>query len=398
MPVSTDENRIHELLTRGVEEVFVKEHLEQALKSGKQLRIKFGIDPTGPKIHLGRAVVLRKLKAFQELGHQIVLIIGDVTATIGDASDKTEKRPMLSREQVKENFKEYAAQIGKVLDMSRVELRYNSEWLKELGFAGAFELAEQFTVQQMLRRRNFSERFERGDEISIREFMYPLMQGYDSVAVRADVEIGGFDQLFNLQAGRVLQKVYGHAEQDIMTIQMLEGTDGRKMSTSWGNVITLVDGPNDMFGKIMSVRDDLLAKYFLLCTEVEEQEILEMELGMQNGDNPMQYKKRLGRELVSLYHGTDAAMTAEQEWEKTFSEGGIPEHVQKIVVTGEESLADVLLPHGIISSKSDFRRLVEGGAITRMLPTEEKVTDAAARAIPGTYKIGKMRFVELVQN
>lgn len=398
MAVTTDETKVRELLTRGVEEIFVKEHLEQVLKSGKQLRIKFGIDPTGPKIHLGRAVSLRKLRAFQDLGHQIVLIIGDVTATIGDASDKMEKRPMLSREQVKENFKEYAMQIGKVLDISKVELRYNSEWLMELGFAGAFELAEQFTVQQMLRRRNFSERFERGDEISIREFMYPLMQGYDSVAVRADVEIGGFDQLFNLQAGRTLQKVYGQPEQDIMTIQMLEGTDGRKMSTSWGNVITIVDPANDMFGKIMSVRDDLLAKYFLLCTEVSEQDILEMELGMQNGDNPMEYKKRLGREIVTLYHSAEDAAKAQEAWEKTFSDGGIPDDMQKIVVTGTELLADVLLPHGIIASKSDFRRLVEGGAITRLVPTEEKVTDAAALALPGTYKIGKMRFVELVQN
>ncbi|NBV43145.1 tyrosine--tRNA ligase, partial [bacterium] len=237
--ISTDEQKIYELLTRGVEEVFVKEELEKKLKSGEQLRIKLGIDPTGPNIHIGRAVTLRKLREFQNLGHQVVLIIGDFTARIGDASDKDSKRPPLTKEQVRENFADYERQIGKVLDMSKVEVRMNSEWLSELGFEGVFQLAEKFSLQQMLRRRNFSDRIDQGNEIGLHEILYPLMQGYDSVAVRADVEVGGFDQLFNLQAGRILQKAYGQPEQSIMNLQMLEGTDGRKMSTSWGNPLPI---------------------------------------------------------------------------------------------------------------------------------------------------------------
>ncbi|MEK7081658.1 MAG: tyrosine--tRNA ligase, partial [Patescibacteria group bacterium] len=280
------EKSIEELLTRGVEEVFVRESLKQKLLSGKQLRVKFGIDPTGAKIHIGRAITLWKLRAFQELGHKIVLIIGDFTAQIGDPSDKLSKRPMLSKEQVQENFKDYKNQIGKILDLSKVEFVYNGDWLGKLGFQEISELAEGFSVQQMTARRNFKERLDKGEEVSLREFMYPLMQGYDSVVVKADVEIGGTDQLFNLKAGRVIQKHYGQVEQDIMTLKMLSGTDGRKMSTSWGNVITIVDEPDDMFGKIMSVRDDLILDYFLLCTDTPVEEIEKVKSEMTAGKNP----------------------------------------------------------------------------------------------------------------
>ena len=263
MTVNTDSRKIEELLARGVEDVIVKEHLEQALKSGKQLRVKFGIDPTGPKIHLGRSIPLRKLKAFQELGHQIVLIIGDFTATIGDPSDKLSKRPTLTKEHVQENMRNYAKQLGKILDMGKVELRYNSEWLEKLSLKDINELADCFSIQQMAARRNFKDRIDKGEDVSMREMLYPLMQGYDSVVVKSDVEVGGFDQLFNVMAGRAIQKQYGQPEQDILTTQMLEGTDGRKMSTSWGNVITIVDESNDMFCKIMAIKDDLILKYFL---------------------------------------------------------------------------------------------------------------------------------------
>ncbi len=392
MTVITDEQKINELLTRGVEEIFVKDHLKAALLSGQELRIKFGIDPTGPKIHIGRAVALRKLRAFQDLGHKIVLIVGDFTAQVGDASDKDGKRPMLTREQIDQNLSDYKAQLGKIINLDKAELRYNSEWLGKLNFNDIATLAEHFSVQQMLRRRNFSDRYERGDEISLREFMYPLMQGYDSVAVQSDVELGGFDQLFNLQAGRVLQKAHNMDEQDIMTVQMIEGTDGRKMSTSWGNIITIVDEPNDMFGKIMSVRDDLISKYMILCTNMSEDEINALD-----ATKAMENKKRLGRELVTLYHSKELAEMAQENWEKTFSDGGIPDDIKSITVGVDTLLIDVLTENNLVESKSDFRRLIDEGAIKVMHEqSEEKITDYKyAITIPVTLKVGKKKFVKI---
>ena len=391
----THEEKIYDILTRGTEDIISREHLEKRLLSGEKMRIKLGIDPTGPNLHLGRAVVLRKLKAFQELGHQIVIIIGDFTAQIGDASDKTEKRPMLSREKVNENFKNYKEQIAKVLDIEKIEFRYNSEWLDALGFQEICTLAEGFSVQQMSARRNFRDRLDKGDEISLREFLYPLMQGYDSVAIDADVEIGGFDQLFNVKAGRIIQKHYGKPEQDIMTIQMLEGTDGRKMSTSWGNIITIVDEPKDMYGKIMSVRDDLLVKYFILCTDVSTSEIKEIEKSLESGAHPKDIKMRLAREIVSLYHPDGSAQEAEDYFVSTFQNKEIPNEMESVGFTEGESLAETFLRAGVISSKSEFARLVEEGAVTN-LTTEEKIQNKQIAATVGKYKIGKKRFLEII--
>ena len=238
--------KIEEILNRGTEDIIDKKHLKEALLSKKKLNIKFGIDPTGPKIHLGRAVVLRKLKKFQELGHKVILIIGDFTAQIGDPSDKLGKRPMLDAATIKKNLKDYKKSLGKIIDLRRTTFKYNSKWLSKLNLKELALLAESFSVQQMLARRNFKDRYESQGEISLREFLYPIMQGYDSVKIKSDVEIGGFDQLFNLKAGRIIQRHYGQPEQDVLTCQMLEGTDGRKMSTSWGNVINITDEPNDM--------------------------------------------------------------------------------------------------------------------------------------------------------
>src|SRR3989344_1138594 len=257
-----DAGKIRHLLARNVEQVIDRAHLEKTLKSGKKLRIKLGIDPTGEKIHIGRAIVLWKLREFQELGHQVVLIIGDFTAQIGDPSDKLSKRPMLSREQVEKNMRDYLSQIGKILDLHKTETRYNSKWLDKLNFRETAELAESFSVQQMLHRRNFQERWKEGQDISLREFLYPIIQGYDSVAIKADVELGGTDQLFNLMAGREVQKQCGQKPQDVMTVGMLSGTDGRKMSTSWGNVINIVDPADEQFGKIMSMPDKMIQDYF----------------------------------------------------------------------------------------------------------------------------------------
>ncbi|PIQ68728.1 MAG: tyrosine--tRNA ligase [Candidatus Taylorbacteria bacterium CG11_big_fil_rev_8_21_14_0_20_46_11] len=391
--IKTDNARIEELLTRGVEDVFVKEELEKKLRSGKQLRVKLGIDPTGTTIHIGRATILWKLRAFQELGHKIVLIVGDFTAQIGDASDKLEKRPMLSAATVKENLKNYKKIIGKVIDVDRAEFVYNSSWLSKLGFAEVSELADIFTIQQMTERRNFKERMDKGEPVSFREFLYPLMQGYDSVAVKADIEIGGFDQLFNLKAGRVIQKYYGQPEQDIFTGQMLEGTDGRKMSTSWGNVINITDEPSDMFGKVMSLRDELIGKYFLLATRVPVPEITAIEEDMRQGGNPKNSKVKLAKEIVALYYGEEVAKKTEQNFEATFSQGK-PQEFINVRLTGKE-VAGALLVSKVIKSRTELRRLIGEGAITNVETGEKMGEGFLKTALPGKYRIGKHRFIEI---
>ena len=395
MKVSIDEEKIKHLLNRAVEEVFVKESLEKILRSGKQLRVKLGFDPTSPFLHIGRAIVLWKLREFQDLGHKVVFIVGDFTALVGDPSDKLEKRPMLTAKKVKDNLKNYRAQIGKILDLRKAEFHLNSKWLKKLDFNDVAELAECFSLQQMSHRRNFADRIEKGEEISLREFLYPLMQGYDSVAVKADVELGGFDQLFNLKAGRTIQKHYGQEEQDIMNCQMLEGTDGRKMSSSWGNVINLLDEPNDMYGKVMAVRDDLILKYFTLCTRLSDEEINSIKKSIDSGENPRDAKMRLGREIVSLYHGTKKAKEAEDDFIKTFQKGGVSEDAISVVVNKGELLVEVLLKEKIISSKNEWKRLVLESAVLNM-DTEEKITDPYFKiSNPITLRVGKRRFIKI---
>lgn len=384
-----------ELLTRGVEEIFVKKDLEEKLSSGKKLRVKFGIDPTSPFIHLGRAVPLRKLKAFQDLGHKVVLIIGDYTAKIGDPSDKLEKRPMLSDKVIKTNLKKYLEQIALILDMKKVEVQYNSKWLKKMNFFQIGELLECFTVQQMSKRRNFKERLDAGTDIFMVEFLYPALQGYDSVVVKSDVELGGFDQLFNLKAGRIVQKRYGQKEQDIMTVSMLEGTDGRKMSSSWGNIIGLTDSPEEMFGKVMSIKDELITKYFLLCTDVSMNTIEGYARDMVTGAvNPRDLKMLLGKELVTMYHSKKSAEKAEANFIATFQNKEIPKDVLEIKAAKDAFLVDVFLKQKLVSSKTEFRRLVDEHAITN-LDMNEKVTDSNTKVSNGVYRIGKKRFCKI---
>lgn len=392
--IDVDSNKINSILTRGVEDVFVEEDLQKKLLSGRELRIKLGIDPTGPKIHLGRAIPLRKLRAFQKLGHQIVLIVGDFTAQVGDPSDKLEKRPMLTREIIEENMVDYKAQIGKILDIDKVEFVYNSDWLRKLGFQEISELAESFSVQQMLARRNFKDRIDAGQEISLREFLYPLMQGYDSVAIKSDVEIGGFDQLFNLKAGRIIQKHYGMEEQNVLTVQMLEGTDGRKMSTSWGNIITIVDKPFDMYGKIMSLRDDLIIKYYTLCTDIPMEEIENIHNNLAEGNNPRDIKMNLAREIVTMYHDEKSAKLAEDQFIETFQNGGVPQDIPEIVYDKNISLVESLLQAKVIESKTEWRRLIEEGAIKH--ENGEKIDNLNFEPLEGeVLRIGKKRFVRI---
>lgn len=396
MAINTDPKKIEEIMTRGVEDVITAESLRMKLSSGKQLRIKFGVDPTSPNIHLGRAVPLRKLRALQDLGHQIILLIGDFTALIGDPSDKLSKRPMLTKDDVEKNMAGYKEQLGRIVDLSKVEFVHNSDWLEKLGFAEISQLAESFTVQQMLARRNFKDRYERGEEISVREFLYPLLQGYDSVVLKADIEIAGFDQLFNMKAGRIIQKCYGQPEQDILTFQMLEGTDGRKMSSSWGNVIALNDTPNDMLGKIMSMRDELITKYYLLCTDVVMEEIKQIEESITLGKlNPRDAKMQLAKEIVRMYHGAEAADKAEEYFVTAFQKKEVPANLPEVTVESGSKLVEILLNQEAIKSKSDFRRLIEEGAIGWM--DGDKISDPNFTINQtGVLRVGKKKFLKIM--
>lgn len=391
------ETQIHELLTRGVSEVIDRESLEKKLKSGKTLRIKFGTDPTSPNIHLGRAVTLLKLRDFQQLGHQIVFIIGDFTGVIGDTSDKESERPMLSREAVEENLKNYTAQAGKILDMSKVEVHYNSEWLGKLTYREISEQANIFSLAEFISRDNIKRRLEAGTRISLRELLYPLMQGYDSVMLKADVELGGNDQRFNLLAGREMQRHFGQEPQDIITNNLIEGLDGRKMSSSWGNTINLMDEPNEMFGKVMSMGDELIVKYLVHCTRVPMEEVAQIEADMKAGKlNPRDAKLRLAGEIVTLYHGEDAARQAREYFINTFSKKEVPSNIASQEVTSGEGVVDLLVAVGFAASKSDARRKIEQGGVSI---DGQKIEDTAATvttAFDGkVMKVGKKDFVRI---
>ncbi|MEK7195206.1 MAG: tyrosine--tRNA ligase [Patescibacteria group bacterium] len=354
---------IKHLLLRNTEEIIDHPHLERVLLSGKKLRVKHGVDPTGDKIHLGRAISLWKLREFQDLGHKIVLIIGDFTAQIGDPSDKLEKRPFIAKIQIERNMKNYLPQIGKILDLKKAEIRYNSEWLSRLNFRDVSDLAELFSVAQILERRNFQERWKKNKEISLRELMYPLMQGYDSVAVKADVEIGGSDQLFNLIAGRKIQERYGQEPQDIMTTKMLLGLDGRKMSTSWGNVVNTSDSPDEQFGKIMSMHDSEILNYFELTTDAGEEKIRTHKQTLTAGKNPKPIKEDLAGEIVRRYHGTEAAEKARSKFEKLFSKKEVPEELPEIKSKKKVAAIDLIASLDFIKSRSEARRLIEQGGL-----------------------------------
>lgn len=392
-----DDGKIDTLLSRNIENVIDEKHLRAALLSGKKLRVKFGVDPTGPNIHIGRAVTLWKLREFQDLGHKIVLIIGDFTAQIGDPSDKLEKRPFLSKDDIKKNLKHYLAQVDKILDIKKTEVHYNSEWLKKMTFREISELAENFTFQQMLERRNFKDRLESHQEISLREGLYPLMQGYDSVAIKADVELGGTDQLFNLFAGRKIQERYGQKPQDIMTNKMLLGLDGRKMSTSWGNVININDAPEDQFGKVMSVHDDLIISYFEFATDVSTEEIKGFSEELEAGINPKAMKEKLAFEIVKRYYGEKAAKAAAEHFESIFSKREIPDTIPELKVKSNVILpVDLIMLSGVVSSKSEARRLVEQGAFD-VGGTVRKDPKTPIELKGGeTIRIGKRHFFRVI--
>src|SRR3989344_4516903 len=357
--------KIKEILERGVEDVIVKEHLEKALKSGRQLRVKFGIDPTAPDIHLGHAVPLRKLRAFQELGHRIILLIGDFTAKIGDPSGRGEARKPLGEEDVKKNMGGYLEQAGKIIDLKEAEIVYNSSWFAKEGLRELIELSSAGSIQQVLRRADFSKRLNEGNDITLLEMLYPLFQGYDSLKVKADMEIGGTDQLFNLLMGRRVQRHYKMPEQDILTTQLLEGTDGvKKMSKSVGNYVGVNDEPVDMFSKVMTIKDGLILKYFWLCTDVSQDELDNYEKQLNEGANPRDIKMKLGKKIVALYHSKEEAERAAAEFEKVFSKKELPENIAEHKISASPiSLADFLVESDIAKSKGEAKRLVEQGGV-----------------------------------
>ena len=388
--ISTDERKIEELLTRGVEEVIDKDHLRGRLLKGEQLRVKLGIDPTSPNIHIGRAMLLWRLRQFQDLGHRVVFIVGDFTGQIGDTSDKESERPMLSEEEVKKNMKTYFEQAYKILDRQNIETRYNSEWLKKLGFLEIGRMADRFGLHEITARELIKKRLDSGRRVSFRESLYPLMQGYDSVAVKADVELGGTDQRFNLLAGRVIQPLYGQNPQVIVIMKFpLLGLDGRKMSSSWGNVINITDEPNDMFGKVMSISDDLIIHYFDMATQVSADGIRGVEEDIKKGKNPRDAKLRLAGEIVKRYHGPDAAQKAKDEWERVFSKGELPSEMEE--VEGGKLIDVVESSVGVSSTQA--KRLVDDGAVKI---NEEVVKEWSRQVNKGdTVQIGPKKFVKI---
>ena len=379
---------IKDILEKNVAEIIDRASLEKKLLSGRKLRIKLGIDPTSPNIHIGRAVVLRKLRDFQKLGHTVIFIVGDFTGLVGDTSDKYSERPMLTEKQVRANMKTYFKQAFKILDKNKTETHYNSEWLKKLGFKEIAAIANMFGLHEFEAREVIARRLKEGKRVSLREVLYPLMQGYDSVAVKADVELGGTDQRFNLLSGRVIQQNFRQSPQDIlMTVFPLEGTDGRKMSSSWGNVINIADESNDMFGKIMSIRDNLIEKYYKLATDLTDGEIAQI---MKK--RPLEAKEELAFEITKLYHGEKKALGARKYFKETFQEKKLPTSMPAVKYE-DVKLSDILLKAGMVGSNSEYRRLIRDGAIE---VNSKVIGDPNFKPHPGSIiKIGKKKFIKI---
>ncbi len=390
-----------ELLKRGTVEIYteaeLKDKLTEAAKTGKQLRIKLGLDPTSPDIHLGHTVVLRKMRQYQDLGHKAVLIIGDYTARIGDPSGQNTTRPMLSSEQIEQNAKTYFEQAGKILDTSKdkLEIRYNSEWLSDLRLADIIRLTSNMTVARMLERDTFELRYKKGDPIGIHEFLYPLMQGYDSVMIQSDVELGGTDQTFNNLVGRDIQRISGQCPQIVMTMPILVGLDGKeKMSKSKGNYIGVTDEPNDMFGKVMSISDDMMENYFTLLTDLETKKI--SELVNPEKTHPKEAKILLGKTIVSQFYDEADAENAAAEFDKVFSQGQLPEDIPEVLVDNTAvSVKQLLLLCKLVETGGEAKRMVAQDAVTI---AGSKTVDPNAEITPANgmvIQVGKRKFAKL---
>ena len=388
-------------LLRGTVEVYtadeLSDRLAEAARAGRQLRIKLGLDPTSPDIHLGHTVVLRKMRQFQDLGHKAVLIIGDYTARIGDPSGQDTTRPVLSGEQIEENAKTYFAQAGKILDTSEenFEVRYNGEWLADLQLADIIKLTASMTVARMLERDTFEIRHKKGDPIGIHEFLYPLMQGYDSVMIKSDVELGGTDQTFNNLVGRDLQRLDGQKPQIVIVMPILVGLDGtEKMSKSKGNYIGVTDEPGDMFGKVMSISDDLMENYFTLLTDIRPEKIAELTDPART--HPKEAKVLLGKTIVTQFHGEEAARRAAAEFEKVFAQGQLPDDMPEVVMQADTITASKLLVKcGLVESGGEAKRMIKQSAVSI---DGKKISDPNAEIAPAdgmVVQVGKRKFARL---
>ena len=391
------------ILKRGVAEIIVEEELVRQLESGKKLRLKMGFDPSRPDIHLGHVVGMSKLRQLQDLGHQVVVIVGDWTAQIGDPSGMSQTRPMLSAEEVRANAETYMQQFFKVVDKEKTEVRWQSEWFGKFSLADVIRLTSKFTVAQLLAREDFSNRYAAGRPIAITELLYPLLQAYDSVAIQADVEFGGTDQKFNCLMGRELQQMIGQPRQQVFLVPLLVGTDGQqKMSKSLGNYIGVGDPPNDMYGKVMSIPDDLIMDYFELLTDVPDKDLAEFrqQLAVQSV-NPMILKKRLAREIVGQFHSAHAARDAESHFEKVVQSGEAPEKMEQYTGTAFDlgggiyrlDITKALLEKGLVKSRGEVKRLIAQGAIEingeRINSTTVDIPDGSV------IQVGKRRFLKI---
>ncbi|MGI5309348.1 tyrosine--tRNA ligase [Rheinheimera sp. WS51] len=387
-------------LKRGCEEILLEEELIAKLKEGKPLKIKAGFDPTAPDLHLGHTVLINKLRTFQQLGHEVIFLIGDFTGSIGDPSGKNVTRKPLSREEVLANAETYKEQVFKILDANKTRIAFNSEWMEQLGAAGMIKLAARQTVARMLERDDFKKRYANNQSIAIHEFLYPLVQGWDSVALQADVEMGGTDQRFNLLMGRELQKDEGLRPQTVMMVPLLEGLDGvQKMSKSLGNYVGITDAPNDMFGKIMSISDTLMWRYYDLLSFKPIEEINALKQQVADGANPRDIKILLAKEIISRFHNEAAAEAAHQDFIQRFTKNALPDEIPEQSISCSAAsmpIANVLKEAGLVASTSEAIRMIKQGAVK--LNGEDKITDTKLEVQKGSndiYQVGKRKFAKI---
>ncbi|BBN82603.1 tyrosine--tRNA ligase [Pseudoalteromonas sp. A25] len=390
-------------IKRGAEEILVEDDLKEKLKSGKKLKIKAGFDPTAPDLHLGHTVLINKLKTFQDLGHEVIFLIGDFTGMIGDPTGKNVTRKPLTKEDVLANAETYKEQVFKILDPAKTTVAFNSTWMEKLGSAGMIKLAARQTVARMLERDDFKKRYAGGQSIAIHEFLYPLVQGWDSVALEADVELGGTDQRFNLLMGRELQKEEGQKPQTVLMMPLLEGTDGvQKMSKSLGNYIGITDAPNDMFGKVMSISDDLMWRYYELLSALSLDEIAALKEQVADGRNPRDVKIEFAKEMIARFHSADDAEAAHQDFIKRFQKNALPDDIPEVSITIDEPttfITNLLKEAGLVASTSEAMRMIKQGAVK--LNGEEKVTDSKLAVEKGStaiYQVGKRKFAKVTVN
>jgi len=387
-------------IKRGAEEILIEDELVEKLKSGKKLKIKAGFDPTAPDLHLGHTVLINKMKTFQDLGHEVIFLIGDFTGMIGDPTGKNVTRKPLTREDVLANAETYKEQVFKILDPAKTTVAFNSTWMEKLGAAGMIKLAANQTVARMLERDDFKKRYAGGQPIAIHEFLYPLVQGWDSVALESDVELGGTDQRFNLLMGRELQKVEGQKPQTVLMMPLLEGTDGvQKMSKSLGNYIGITDAPNDMFGKIMSISDVLMWRYYDLLSALSIEEIAAKKERVEQGTNPRDIKIELAKELIARFHSEADAQGAHDDFIQRFQKKALPDEIPELTVTIAEDtilIANLLKEANLVVSTSEAMRMIKQGAVK--LNGEDKITDTKLEVAKGTtaiYQVGKRKFANI---